>query len=156
MEGPTFAMNTITRFISLCKLQIVYTCQMRRFEQHGLTGTKIHRIWCAMVSRCTYPSQTNFKHYGGRGISVCEEWKTSLLRFVADMGYPPSDQHTLDRLDTNGNYEPSNCHWATWSEQQKNRRPYKAKRKYGQLSLREMAEEQGVSHETVRQRLLNP
>jgi hypothetical protein len=73
-----------------------------------------------MIQRCCNPKTANFKYYGGRGITVCERWR-SFENFVADMGERPTGK-TLDRLDTDGNYEPSNCQWATPTEQIANRR----------------------------------
>jgi hypothetical protein len=73
-----------------------------------------------MVQRCTNPNNADYDNYGGRGITVCEDWY-SFENFFADMGVPPPGL-TLDRIDNDGNYEPSNCRWATYSVQLQNRR----------------------------------
>lgn len=87
------------------------------------TKTRIHQIWTNMKTRCLNPNVPAFKDYGGRGISVCEEWMKSFSSFyhwALQNGY--STALTLDRIDVNGNYEPSNCKWSTKEEQSRNRR----------------------------------
>jgi hypothetical protein len=76
-----------------------------------------------MKTRCYNPNIKKFKNHGGRGISVCDRWLNSFENFLADMGEKPTGL-TLDRIDNDGNYEPSNCRWTTWSEQNKNRRKF--------------------------------
>lgn len=84
-------------------------------------GEKEYWVWVAMRQRCNNPNMPTYKHYGGRGIKVCKRWD-SYDNFIEDMGYRPSDKHSLDRIDVNGDYEPSNCRWATQLEQVMNRR----------------------------------
>ena len=80
--------------------------------------------WSSMRRRCYDSKRDNYKYYGGRGIKVCERWSNSFLAFLEDMGERPSPKHELDRINVNGNYEPSNCRWITHREQCLNRRPY--------------------------------
>lgn len=80
------------------------------------------RVWYDMKNRCYLPTLKDYKDYGARGITVCDRWRYSFDNFLEDMGRRPSPKHTLDRKDVNGNYEPSNCRWVTWSVQATNRR----------------------------------
>ncbi|WP_157903231.1 hypothetical protein [Cupriavidus malaysiensis] len=97
--------------------------EMMRAKQtkHGHYASPTYRSWRAMLARCSDPTHEQFKDYGGRGIKVAEAWKTSFQAFLADMGERPPDK-TLDRIESNGNYEPGNCRWATRTEQNRNKR----------------------------------
>jgi len=89
---------------------------------HGQHRSPEYKSWTGMIQRCTNPKTPYFKNYGGRGISVCEQWIKSFKVFLADMGKRTTPKHTLERTDTNGDYEPGNCKWATRTEQQHNTR----------------------------------
>lgn len=93
--------------------------------KHGLSHTREYRAWVDMRRRCYYLKHKWFPSYGGRGISICSEWYWSFERFYADMGPKPGPNYSLERLDNNGDYTPTNCTWATRSEQQHNKREYK-------------------------------
>ena len=83
--------------------------------------SKEYRSWCYMKTRCYNKNRVDYKFYGGRGIEVCERWKSSFENFLEDMGRCPEGL-TLDRINSNGNYSPSNCRWATWETQHRNTR----------------------------------
>lgn len=102
----------------------------RRVEanvKHGYCGTRIYRIWKGMLARCRNKGSTDFKWYGAKGVSVCEEWLSfeNFKNWAFSNGY--TESLTLDRVNVYGNYEPSNCRWATVSEQNANRRKERAK-----------------------------
>lgn len=88
---------------------------------HRGTKTRLYRVWCAMKERCTNPHQHSFPHYGGRGIKVCDEWVHDFGAFREwSMANGYEEGLTIDRIDGNGNYEPSNCRWVTTAVQNRN------------------------------------
>lgn len=86
--------------------------------KHGMYGTKEYRTWCYIKDRCKNPSN---QYYGGRGIGICQKWDESFEAFYDDVGPCPDENMTIDRIDVNGDYEPGNVKWSTWSEQQQNK-----------------------------------
>jgi hypothetical protein len=116
---------------------------------HGMSQSAEYGCWNNMRLRCTNPNDKVFKHYGGRGISVCERWE-SFENFIADMGKRPSAAHSIEREDVNGNYTPDNCVWATQREQARNRRNTVYIEHEGvSRKLIEVAEETGEKYGTL-------
>jgi hypothetical protein len=95
-----------------------------------LVGCKTveYKTWIGIKKRCLNSSANNYVNYGGRGIKVCDRWLESFENFYADMGRKPSPEHSIDRIDVDGDYEPSNCRWATRREQMLNTRKQKRKK----------------------------
>jgi hypothetical protein len=94
-----------------------------RLRTHGRTNTFEHNVWIAMRTRCRYKKHPKYHLYGGRGITVCAEWEDFTV-FLADMGECPFSAGSIERLDNNKGYEPTNCIWLLKSEQSGNRRSY--------------------------------
>lgn len=93
-----------------------------RKVKHGRNDTTEHRIWRGMKQRCLNSKDHAYKHYGGRGITICQRWLDNFQNFFDDMGPRPTSKHSIDRIDNDGNYEPGNCKWSTPSEQNSNQR----------------------------------
>lgn len=109
-----------------CGCYFLEVCHERNLT-HGATRegrfSPEYQSWVGMIARCENPRKQHWAHYGGRGIRVCARWRKSFEAFFADMGRKPAPNHSIDRIDVDGNYEPGNCRWATQAEQIKNRRP---------------------------------
>lgn len=122
-------------------------------EYKGCTYTAEYRIWNNLINRCKNPNLKNWHRYGGRGISFCDKWK-KFEGFFEDMGIRPSRNHSLDRIDNNGNYCKENCRWATYREQSRNRSTnvyveYKGEKKI----LKDVAQELGLDQQPIKRRL---
>lgn len=123
---------------------------------HGATRgrkyTPAYASWISMKQRCDLPTHKSFAYYGGRGIAICARWR-EFENFLSDMGEPPLG-HSLDRIDYNGHYEPSNCRWATQEQQQKNRSSNRNLEAFGKVQcITEWAKQFGISVSAIQKRL---
>jgi hypothetical protein len=89
---------------------------------HGDAHSPEHEAWSQMIARCTNPNSRSYKNYGGRGIEVCSEWMASYESFLRDMGRRPHPKMSIDRIDNDNGYFPGNVRWATWKQQERNKR----------------------------------
>ena len=113
-----------------------------------------YNAWIHLMHRCFNPKDKAFKHYGARGISVCNRWRESFDDFCTDMGPRPSKEFSLDRIDCNGNYEPSNCKWSSRIEQANNKQTNRRVKFFGQmLTAREISEQTGLPLKTIQSRI---
>lgn len=121
--------------------------------QHGLQGSAEHKVWVKMRSRCNNPNSKDYRHYGARGIKVCERWRF-FKHFLADVGRRPPGAYTLDRINNDGWYEPGNCRWATKQQQQRNTRNNRLVSFRGESKpMIVWAEQFALPYEVVRNRL---
>lgn len=126
---------------------------IQRNTIHGKSHLPEHGIWVGMRTRCSAPACSCWSGYGGRGIKVCKRWE-SFENFYLDMGPRPTSEHTLERVDNNGNYSPTNCIWATRKVQGRNKRNVpKFKCQGRECSVAEWAEITGIHPETLRKRV---
>ena len=124
-------------------------------SEHDLYG-----LWAQMKNRCSNPNNSRYPWYGAKGVTVCKRWREDFWAFVSDVGKRPSDKHTLDRIDTFGDYEPGNVRWATYIEQRRNQRePVKIGKANariirerfatGEATTSELAREYEVEHSAI-------
>lgn len=124
-------------------------------EKHGMSHSSLYVVWDHMKQRCNNPTNASFKNYGGRGITVCDEWNKSFSAFYSDMGDPPTDKHELDRRDNEGGYNKENCRWVLHVENNQNNRRTKLNKKdvyairQSRLSRKKLAKKYGVKLSTV-------
>ena len=123
---------------------------------HGMSHSRLYRIWNSMIQRCINPKAISYKYYGEKGVKVCAEWKESFKAFsewAISSGY--AETLTIDRIDRNGNYCPENCRWATAKEQQNNTSYNRLYTYKGEtLNVMQWAEKAGISPNMLYKRLL--
>ena len=131
---------------------------IRRSEKHGMTATGLYFVWQHMLQRCYNPNHKTYHRYGGRGITICNRWRSSFLAFYHDMGALPGSQYEIDRIDNDGPYELANCQWAIHRENMQHTSTTKLDinkvqsiRELGKkgLSDKEIGEKFGVHRKTI-------
>lgn len=147
--------------VEVLKYNLIYgntkSCGCLRVEsnlKHGLYKTRLYNIYRNMLGRCYVPSWVEYKNYGGRGIAMCDEWRNDISKFynwAMANGY--KDNLTIDRIDNNGNYQPSNCRWVTKKEQLNNTSRNKFCVVRGEkLTLAQIAEKYNINAGTLHKR----
>jgi hypothetical protein len=141
-----------------CLVRDTNTVLAKQRASHGEATrgawTPEYRSWVSMNGRCSNPADSSYPRYGGRGITVGQQWQDSYPSFLRDMGRRPSLAHTLDRIDVNGNYEPGNCRWSTPQQQGRNRRSNRLLTISGETrTVSEWAAATGLRRETILKRL---
>lgn len=148
-----FVENLLRKHSSSCGCKRTQSLR-KLLTTHGLSGTPIYISWVQMMGRCFNQRNQSYKDYGGRGITVCEQWKTSPEQFALDLGDHPGRGFSLDRIDNSGNYEPGNVRWSTAKTQCRNRRGNRLLTAFGRTqALAAWAEEYGFKPVTISNRL---
>lgn len=104
--------------------------EFQHLQKQGTSYSSEYSSWERMRRRCSDKNDVRYPIYGGRGIKVCDRWMSSFQNFYKDMGPKPDPTYSIDRIDVNGDYKPSNCRWADRSTQNKNKRPFKVRNQY--------------------------
>lgn len=126
--------------------------QLRR--THHQSRTTEYEIWSGIKKRCCNPKSRAYPNYGGRGITICERWQHSFVNFLADVGLRPSSQHTIDRIDNDGHYEPDNVRWANKFQQANNTRSNHRLTFRGEtLTIAEWGRRLNLSRQAIKDRL---
>lgn len=139
-----------------CGCLVLETNKSHRIYDDSIACSRLYRIWWSMKQRCYYPKNISYKNYGAKGVTICKEWLDDFLNFynwsIAN-GY--ADNLTIDRIDINGNYEPSNCRWATYKEQANNTsRSVSISYKGTTHTISEWSDIVGINASCLRQRIV--
>lgn len=152
------ARNNLTRPHTLscgcAKVEQLVDRRLRHGAKANRSRTPEYSTWVGIITRCENPKVEGYKHYGARGVRICERWRSDFANFLADMGPRPSRGHSIDRINVEGNYEPGNCRWATSSEQARNKRTTRNITVNGETRcITEWAASMGANMSTIHRRL---
>lgn len=129
------------------------SCGCLKVSIHGAYNSPEHKSWKSMLRRVTDPRVPSYAKYAERGITICDRW-LDFNNFLSDMGPRPSANHSIDRIDNDGNYEPGNCRWATSYEQQNNKRNNRRVTHNGEtLTVADWSKRTGLAHHVICRRL---
>lgn len=149
-----FCGNETWRYISDIIRQPFFSCGCLKSKGDSVKKHPLYNTWVGMRERCNNPNAYQYKHYGAKGVTICERWLNSFHDFVADMGDKPTPAHSIDRQDVNGPYSPENCFWRTQMEQASNRTDTLRLEYDGEYrTIREWSEITGVKIRTIKGRL---
>lgn len=123
--------------------------------KHNIRHTRVYSIWCGIIARCENPNSEYYDKYGGRGIKMCEEWRNNPLSFYEwSMSHGYDDKLSIDRMDNDGNYEPSNCRWSNRTEQANNTsRNHYITYNGNTMTIAQWARETGIANGAIADRL---
>lgn len=143
-----------TKSCGCLKKEVVRSMRLAHGATTNRSRTPEYAAWVSMRERCYNSKHISYKYYGERGVKVCDKWINSFTDFLADVGPRPSQKHSLDRINYDGDYEPSNCRWADWSRQNRNKTNIKKHLYEGRwLSLSDLMEFSTVPYSCLRKRL---
>lgn len=146
--------NGISQSCGCLMKEIVSATNIKHGHYRGRKRSPEYSVWVGIKQRCFDSNMNIYPYYGGRGITMCDRWKNDFLLFLKDMGTRPSKNHSIDRIDNNGNYEPGNCKWSTRSEQMRNKRNSRYITINGEtLHTKEWAEKLGIKAATINMRI---
>lgn len=139
--------------VTMCRA-CAFKASAAKNKTHGMRGSSEYRIWIGIKTRCTNKNAPDYNRYGGRGITMCDEWNDSFVEFLSYLGPRPSKKHSVDRIDNDKGYEPGNVRWATKTEQARNRRDSTYVTDGNRvLHINEVANELGITRSAAHLRL---
>lgn len=153
IRKPIRADHVITGLTKSCGCKLRSNA-IARNTTHGMFYSPEYRSWSHIKTRCLNEKCPEYKWYGGRGIAICDSWKESFVNFFTDMGERPSSKHSIDRINTNGNYCKENCRWATMQVQQNNKRNNRMIEFQNKtLTLAQWSSEVAIPYHTIKSRI---